>query len=159
MTDKIHVKHRETARVLLISPNNRILLLNTHFDPEVGLPPRWLVPGGGIDAGESPIQAAIRELREETGLELTEGDLLDPILVASGRWDWADGSSYHTYTDTIFEFEIEEFELNTSGFTEDEHRDVLEYRWWPLEDLLASQEAIGPHELRNFLADRYSNLR
>ncbi|NBW74144.1 MAG: DNA mismatch repair protein MutT, partial [Microbacteriaceae bacterium] len=45
MSDKRYVKHRETARVLLYTPENKILLLKTHFDPEVGLPPRWLTPG------------------------------------------------------------------------------------------------------------------
>jgi 8-oxo-dGTP pyrophosphatase MutT (NUDIX family) len=52
-------QHRETARVLLTDPNNRVFLLKTHFDPEVQLPPRWITPGGGIDPGESVRKAAI----------------------------------------------------------------------------------------------------
>ena len=63
-------QHRETARVLLLDAQNRVFLLQTHFDPEVQLPPRWLTPGGGIDPGETPRQAAARELFEETGLVL-----------------------------------------------------------------------------------------
>jgi putative (di)nucleoside polyphosphate hydrolase len=38
---------------------------------------RWDIPKGMGDPGESPIQTAIRETREETGLEFEEGDLLD----------------------------------------------------------------------------------
>ena len=30
----------------------------------------WLLPGGGIDAGESAAEAAVREAQEETGLEV-----------------------------------------------------------------------------------------
>jgi hypothetical protein len=46
-------QHRETARVLLLDAQNRVFLLQTHFDPDVQLPPRWITPGGGIDPGET----------------------------------------------------------------------------------------------------------
>jgi putative (di)nucleoside polyphosphate hydrolase len=37
----------------------------------------WDLPKGGIDTGESPLQAALRETREETGLRLDAEALLD----------------------------------------------------------------------------------
>lgn len=156
MMDKIHVKHRATARVLLINEQNQVFMLKTHFDPEVGLPPRWLVPGGGIDAGEDTRTAALRELYEETGLVVSPEDLGEPVLEASGRWDWADGLNYHTYTDTIYELKVQDFKLDTSGFTEDELRDVLEYRWWHLSELFSSEELVAPHELIGWLKTRFA---
>jgi 8-oxo-dGTP pyrophosphatase MutT (NUDIX family) len=155
MSEKTHVKHRETARIMLIDEQNRIFLLKTHFDPEVGLPPRWLTPGGGMDQGETTLQTAVRELLEETGLKIDPEVLADPVLVASGRWDWADGLSYHTYKDTIYEHQVSNFEPDTSGFTQDEHRDILEYRWWTIDELLASEEALAPHDLRDWLRVRF----
>ena len=154
MSPKTHVKHRETARIMLVDDENRIFMLKTHFDPEVGLPPRWLTPGGGIEAGESTLQAAVRELREETGLIVDPEVLGEPVLVTSGRWDWADGLNFHTYKDTIYELRVSNFQPDTSGFTQDELRDILEYRWWTVEELLASDEEIAPHELRQWLAAR-----
>ena len=156
MTEKRHIKHRETARIMLVDEDNQIFLLKTHFDPEVGLPPRWLTPGGGIDKGETTLQAAVRELFEETGL-IVDGEVLgEPVLVASGRWDWSDGLNYHTYQDTIYELKVNQFEPDTSGFTKDELRDILEHRWWNVEKLLESEESLAPHELRDWLRTRFS---
>jgi 8-oxo-dGTP pyrophosphatase MutT (NUDIX family) len=155
MSQKTHVKHRETARIMLVDEKNRIFLLKTHFDPEVGLPPRWLTPGGGIDSGETTLEAAVRELREETGLRVNPDDLGEPVLVGSGRWDWADGISFHTYTDTIYELKVQKFDPDTSGFTQDELRDILEYRWWTIQELMQSDEQLALHELREWLRARY----
>ena len=125
-------------------------MLLTHFDPEVGLPPRWLTPGGGIDAYESAVDAAVRELYEETGLQTTPEALSGPVWQTSGRWNWADGN-FHTYTDTFFQLKVEGFVLDDSGWTNDERRDILEYRWWNVEELALTQDLVGPHGLTDFL--------
>ena len=157
---------RETARVLLHDGKRNIFLLLTHFDPEVGLPPRWITPGGGIDEGETPIQAAVRELAEETGIQVSAEQLGEPVWVTRGRWDWGDGINFHTYVDHFFQLDItsiadpnrpgewltpETFNLSNDSWTEDEHRDVLEHRWWSTQDLLATSESVGPPGLAEWL--------
>ncbi|MDK9709144.1 MAG: CoA pyrophosphatase [Desulforhopalus sp.] len=50
-------------------------------------PGQWALPGGRLDAGESPEQAALRELNEEVGLELTPDRVfgcLDDFITRSG---------------------------------------------------------------------------
>ncbi len=151
-------QHRPTARVLLHWQKREFLLLNTHFDPEVQLPPRWLIPGGGIDGDESPRDAAARELLEETGLAI-EPELLGEIVYReSGEWLWGDGLHSHTYEDHVFALDIDSLglnpaslSLNKSQWTIDEHRDVLEVRWWTLSDLLATNEPVSPKSLTIWL--------
>src|SRR3954454_3314354 len=51
-------------------PTGRLLLVQRGHDPHRGL---WSLPGGRIEAGESREQAVVREVREETGLEVVAG--------------------------------------------------------------------------------------
>jgi 8-oxo-dGTP pyrophosphatase MutT (NUDIX family) len=148
-------QHRETARILLSNSLGQIFLLLTHFDPEVGLPPRWITPGGGIDEGETPIEAAVRELREETGISVSQEALGEKLGEISGRWDWGDGKNHHTYVDHFYQLQVEDFELDDSGWTDDERRDVLEFRWWNLAELKATGEQVGPHGLAELISDHF----
>ena len=150
-------QHRETARILLHNEQNQVFLLLTHFDPEVGLPPRWITPGGGIDEGETPVDAAIRELREETGLRVTAAELGEQIWQTGGKWFWGDGENHHTYVDYFFALQVSEFELDASNWTEDERRDVLEFRWWNVADLIDAGENVGPHGLVDFVRHHFLN--
>ncbi|MFM7014081.1 MAG: NUDIX hydrolase, partial [Actinomycetota bacterium] len=61
------IRHRITARVILQSKTGTFLMFFTHWDPESGLNPRWVIPGGGIEGNEPLALAASRELQEETG--------------------------------------------------------------------------------------------
>lgn len=61
---------RRAARVLLVDDAGRILLQHCHDPSAAAGGSWWNTTGGGVDDGETPAQAAVRELREETGLEV-----------------------------------------------------------------------------------------
>jgi 8-oxo-dGTP diphosphatase len=58
--------YRRTRAQALLIEQGRILMVR-HFDVYIGRE-YWCLPGGGVEAGELPEQAVIRELAEETGL-------------------------------------------------------------------------------------------
>ncbi|UPV75785.1 NUDIX hydrolase [Halorussus limi] len=61
-----------TAGVAVVGPNG-VLLTERAVEPGVG---EWAVPGGHLEAEETPLEAAVRELREEAGVRADPDDLL-----------------------------------------------------------------------------------
>lgn len=66
-----------------LTPGNRHILLIERGDGH-----GWALPGGGLDAGETAIDGCVRELAEETGLQVTTdqvGQMLRPRVVPDPR--------------------------------------------------------------------------
>jgi ADP-ribose pyrophosphatase YjhB (NUDIX family) len=63
-------RKRMGAGVLLSDHHGRILLVEPSYKPD------WEIPGGAVEADESPYAAAGRELHEELGLAIAIGRLL-----------------------------------------------------------------------------------
>ncbi len=61
----------------------------------------WDLPKGGIDEGESPLQAALRETREETGLRLAADELVD-----LGRFQYTGKKDLHLFATCTERFDI-----------------------------------------------------
>lgn len=130
------LRHRRAARVILVDPQDRVLLVRGH---DADQPERswWFTVGGGIDPGEDSRAAAVREVREETGLVLDPARLVGPVLTRSAVFDFLaercrqDEDFFLARVDGALDVEG----LARDGWTQVE-RDLLdELRWWALDDL------------------------
>src|SRR5580704_3152043 len=83
---------RRAGRVLVIDPASQVLLLEG-FDPAEPDRRYWVTIGGGLEDGEEPAQAAVRELREETGIVATADELAGPVWQRSTEFSF-DGTRY-----------------------------------------------------------------
>jgi 8-oxo-dGTP pyrophosphatase MutT (NUDIX family) len=147
------IRHRETARIALQADSGRFLLMFSHWSPESGLKPRWVSPGGGIEPDEDPATAAARELLEETGLVVPEADFGPKICEIAFRQNWVSGD-YETGVAHFFKLQVqEEFDISREFWTPEEHRDILEVRWWNPRQLRESGEIVGPPGLGDLLVE------
>lgn len=62
----------QTARAIIFNDEGKILMVERHKDGEH----YFVLPGGHLDGGESPQQAVVREVAEETGLSVVVDKLL-----------------------------------------------------------------------------------
>jgi 8-oxo-dGTP diphosphatase len=78
---------RTTVGVVLVGSSGEVLLQLRDDRPDISDPNLWVIPGGGVDPGETLEQAARREIVEETEYEI--GDM---VYIGSREMDRGGGS-------------------------------------------------------------------
>jgi mutator protein MutT len=71
------IAHKEAHVALAVLERGEKILIIQRRDPNPMWDRKWEFPGGKVDPGETPAQAVLREIKEETGLSPTESVLLD----------------------------------------------------------------------------------
>ncbi len=95
----------------------------------------WDLPKGGIDFGETPIEAAVRETREETGLELRPETLLD-----LGRLPYTNKKNLHLFAAVMPRIDLSALHCESRYLDRHSGRDLPEmdgFGWFGFERALA----------------------
>ena len=98
----------------------RVLLVLRANEPSRGL---WSIPGGRIEPGETPRDAAAREVREETGLDVEVGELL--------------------ITADLGPYVVDDFAARVVGGTLRAGDDALDARWYAPAELASLPLSAG----------------
>ena len=69
------------AGAVVQDDDGRVLLVQRAYDPQAG---RWTIPGGHAEPGETLAACALREVREETGLDIDVGRELGVVDIPNG---------------------------------------------------------------------------
>jgi len=120
---------KKGANVILVKDGKILILLRSKESN--WKPVKWGPPGGRVDAGETPVQAAVRETFEESGLKVDPGDLIPLIQKTNYNRDMV----YFYITD---KFSGEEVKLSRehTGFT-----------WIDIEKIEEWDTTLQPDEL------------
>ena len=149
MTEKSEYYHLPEGEMFLITQkalvtdNGRLLVLKVHHDEGQVWSDKWQLPGGLLDIGESLKDGLKREVREETGLEITVGK---PVGTGDWRYNgfvFEDGRSYNVRAVSIaYECLLSE---NKEIRLSHEHTDYL---WATKEELQKLEKSIMKSKMK-----------
>lgn len=140
---------RHAARVVLLDENDRMLLARFEYGGKAW----WAAPGGGLERAETHEEAARREVREETGLDLQN----------LGPWIWTrehvfrfEGSLYWQ-KERYFLATVPAFPPDISRLGPEESGVMRGLRWWTLTELEETADELAPADLPALARDLLDN--
>jgi 8-oxo-dGTP pyrophosphatase MutT (NUDIX family) len=141
-TEGRQVRHRVCARVLPVNPQGEVLLLHG-WDPAAPEEPYWFSIGGAIDADETLVDAAVREMREETGIVIQPTELGEPIAQEDAEFDWGVWRLVQDQTYFALALAHDPAAISFAGLEPIERTTIDAAAWWTPEALEADGSAAN----------------
>ena len=117
------------AAVVLFDDSLRVLLVRQNYGSRL-----WGIPGGAIEPGESPQEAAVREAREETGLGVRLDYLVGAYCLRTPRL----GLRF-VFRGTVYGGSIRQVPST----------EISETRWCPIQQLPSNMTETAPHGIHD----------
>ncbi len=147
-------QRQRVAAYAVIVRGEEILL--SRLAPKVTSDELWTLPGGGLDHGEDPRDAVVREVKEETGLEVSVGEVARVYSAHLPRV-WREGRKVDAHAlRIVYEGWVPPDSppprvLEVDGST-------VEAAWHPLADVVSGRVPVVPM-VKEALADRHPSQR
>ncbi len=143
------MRRRPSSRLLILNAEDRLLLFRFVFkEGALAGQDYWATPGGALDAGETFETAAIRELREETGIRVE--NLGCHIAEREFVMQMPDGENVIA-EERLFLLRVDAPDLSRDGWTLHEIAVMAEHRWWSMEELEQTRDTVWPDNLPTIL--------
>lgn len=137
---------RKSARLIIVDGDGRLLLFKYHDEHQA---PFWATAGGELKPGESYLDAARRELREETGLDVAIGELLKErdAVYAVAR------STPARWIEKYFSVRCPARSVvRDHDWTDEEKSTIQAWKWWTLDEMRRQPDsAFKPEWLPSLL--------
>lgn len=129
----------------ILDPTGSIFMFQ-YDNEEVGV--HWAMPGGGLEPGETPLQGAKRELREETGW----GDIEPGLALCTWVHDFTRNGVPVRQYEHIFLAHGPRREPAGDLAAAHAEEQILRWKWWTPADLSGDTEPLWPPQLPHVLA-------
>jgi 8-oxo-dGTP pyrophosphatase MutT (NUDIX family) len=141
------VLERSAVRLVILDIDDRVLLFEIRepLDPDQST--CWELPGGGIDAGETYVEAALRELVEETSIHAEPSDLGPPRWRRRVTFRHAGFRQLQDEVVVAVRLTGSAPDVSDANQLPAEHANYLGCRWWPVAEIEASTQRFYPRRL------------
>lgn len=154
----IHEKYDFTVSAMILHPSEPKLCL--HFHKKLR---KWLQPGGHIELNEDPVQALEHELLEETGLILSDCEVIEPSEQPKPRGEKTlplpIHLNVHSFNETHKHIDFQYFiKSNTVQFSPNEDESPI-IKWFTIDEIteLHSKGELfdGTYDICSWIFDKY----
>lgn len=153
LPDDFPVVERTAVRMVVLDAADQLLVFHTHDLDYPDLGEWWELPGGGLDPGETYLEAAVRELREETGIVIAPDGVGPPLWRRISSFIFRGERRLQSEVVVKVRLTVVAPGIDESGREEGENDAYIGHRWMPLTEVWSTADRFYPGRVPELLPD------